>query len=175
MCKSLAIAVLVASFLPALASASPHAASATIRVPVTHSQPVFETVRVNQPYEACRMQTIHTRSSPQRPSRTINILGAIAVGALGRHLGHGRSEEQLGTIVGGMLGYTMADEIQQHRNAQRPHARATTEVCEWVDQWETRRELVGYDVTYELAGQTFTSFSRSDPGATMEISLIPSR
>ena len=176
MFKSGAIALLISIFLPALASAAHNPTSARITVPVLHSQAVYETVRVNQPYEACRMQTAYSHSPhrSRRPSESVNIIGAIAGGALGRHLGHGGQEEWLGTIVGGILGHTIADEIQENRHRHAHRAPVQREVCEWVDHWDTRRELVGYDVTYELAGQTFTSFSNRQPGATMEVSLIPS-
>ena len=168
--------IVIAISLPVIASAAHPSSNATITVSVTHSQPVYETVRVNHPVETCRTKTVYEapRYASRKPSKTINMLGAIAGGALGRHLGHGGQEEWLGTIVGGMLGHAVADEMQEHRRAHAPHVPARREVCEWVDQWETRRELIGYDVTYQLAGQTFTAFSTLDPGATMEISLIPS-
>ena len=160
-------------FFPVLASASHGSHEATIRVQVVHSEPVYETVRVNRPIEECRMERVPARTS-RKPSKTVNLLGAIAGGALGRHLGHGGQEEWLGTIVGGMLGHTMADEIQEHRISHSHRYPSRMEVCHWVDHWETRRELIGYEVTYELAGREFTSFSSSRPGATMEVALIPS-
>lgn len=157
----------------ALAAASHGPHEATIRVQVIHSQPVYETVRVNRPIEECRTERVPARKYG-KSSKTINMLGAIAGGALGRHLGHGGQEEWLGTIVGGMLGHHMADEIQTHRNKRSHRYSTRVEVCHWVDEWETRRELVGYEVTYELAGREFTSFSEDKPGATMEVALIPS-
>ena len=172
MSNSKTLVLLIALFLPVCASAAHHPATPRITVPVTHAQPVYDTVRVNQPYEACRMQSTYARHS-RAPSETVNMIGAIAGGALGRHLGHGGQEEWLGTIVGGMLGHVMTDEIQRSRHGRAHRVPVRKEVCEWVDHWETRRELVGYDVTYELAGQTFTSFSHVNPGASMEISLTP--
>lgn len=164
--------VLILAF-PAVVAASHGPQEATIRVQVIHSQPVYETVRVNRPIEACRWERVSTRAA-RKPSRTVNLLGAIAGGALGRHLGHGGQEEWLGTIIGGMLGHSMADEIQESRNARSHRYPSHVEVCHWEDDWETRRELVGYEVTYELADREFTSFSDIKPGATMEVSLIPS-
>lgn len=160
-------------FAPALAGASHGTHEATILVQVIHSEPVYETLSVNRPIEECRLERVPARMS-RKPSRTVNLLGAIAGGALGRHLGHGGQEEWLGTIVGGMLGHTFVDEIQSHRNTRSQRYPSRVEVCHWVDAWESRRELVGYQVTYELAGREFSSFSHAKPGATMEIALIPS-
>lgn len=161
------------SLSPSLASASHGRHDATIRVQVTHSEPVYEAVRVNQPIEECWHERVPAGAS-RRPSRSINLLGAIAGGALGRHLGDGGQEEWLGTVVGGVLGHTVTDEIQEHRIARHRRYPSQTEVCRWSDHWETRRELVGYEVTYEFAGREFTTFSETKPGATMEVALIPS-
>ncbi len=173
MSYSRAILCLFFSCCPALAVASHGTHEATIRVQVIHSQPVYETVRVNRPIEDCRTERAPARRHG-KSFETVNILGAIVGGALGRHLGHGGQEEWLGTFVGGMLGHSMADEIQTHRNTRSHRYPTRVEVCHWIDDWETRREVVGYEVTYELAGREFTSFSAEKPGATMEVALVPS-
>lgn len=162
----------IALFIPAIAAASGGPTGASIEVQVIRSEPVYDQVMVNRPIEECRWEQVPQRGR-HRPSETVNLIGAIAGGALGRHMGHGGQEEWLGTIVGGIFGHTLSKEIQQHR---RTHVRPLTtriQVCHETDRWEPQYHLTGYQVTYEFAGNEFTSFSKVDPGSRMRIELVP--
>ena len=167
------IALIVFLSFPAVAGASHSSGQASIDVQVIRAEPIYDRVNVNRPIEKCHWEQV-PRYARGRPSETVNLLGAIAGGALGRHLGHGGQEEWLGTIVGGMLGHTLTREIQENRRARARSYPTRVQVCHMEDRWESRHELIGYEVTYELAGREFTSFSQTHPGATMRVELIPS-
>ena len=167
------IALLVFLSFPAVAGASHSSGQANIEVQVIRAEPIYDRVMVNDPIKKCHWEQA-PRYAPSRPSETVNLLGAIAGGALGRHLGQGGQEEWLGTIVGGMLGHTLTREIQENRCARTRAYPTRVQVCHTEDRWESRHELVGYEVTYALADREFTSFSQTLPGATMRVALIPS-
>lgn len=167
-CFALSIVLLV----PAIAAASSGPSAASIEVPVIRSEPVYDQVMVNRPVEECRWEQA-PHQARHRPSDTVNLIGAIAGGALGRHLGQGGQEEWLGTIVGGIFGHTLTREIQQHRHSHKHRSVTRTQVCHETDLWEPQYQLIGYHVTYQLAGRELTSFSKVDPGPRMRVDLIP--
>ena len=146
---------------------------------VTRVQPRIEQVR--QPREECRTEYQQVPQQPQyqqQPQRSAGgaILGAIAGGIIGNQVGGG-SGRAAATAVGVMAGAVAGDRIsnpngvptsspQYAQNSQYPQEQAVRQ-CRMVDAWESR--TMGYDVTYDYRGRSYTSFMDRDPGQRIRL------
>ena len=133
--------------------------------------PVYETVRYAVPVEDCRAQTV--RLPQYRVSGTAPMIGAVIGGALGNAVGHKKRNKQVGAVVGAVLGASIGNDIA---NASPDRARVrygTRHYCETFTEFRTDDRLLGYDVSYEYAGQTYTSRMKRRPGDEIRIRVTP--
>lgn len=140
---------------------------------VTRVQPRVEQVR--QPREECRTEYVPVQQQPQynqQRSAGGGILGAIAGGIIGNQVGGG-SGKAAATAVGAVVGAVAGDRIsnqnqsnQYAQNSQYPQEQAVRQ-CRMVDAWESR--TMGYDVTYDYRGRSYTSFMDRDPGQRIRL------
>jgi uncharacterized protein YcfJ len=82
------------------------------------------------------------------------VLGAVAGGALGNQIGGG-SGRTIATGAGAAVGAVAGTNINDNLSGGG-------QTCQSVPQYEQR--ILGYDVTYEYAGMTYTSRLRNPPG-----------
>jgi uncharacterized protein YcfJ len=149
---------------------------------VTRVQPRVEQVR--QPREECRTEYVqapaYQQAQPQQRSAGGAIVGAIAGGLLGNTVGRG-SGRAAATAVGVMAGAVVGDKIDNQgrpvnndQAVQYPQEQAVRQ-CRMVDSWESR--TVGYDVTYDFRGRSYTSIMDRDPGQRirLRVSVEPER
>lgn len=117
---------------------------------------VYQQVAV--PHQTCA-QTL----TPNAPTSGAGAMtGAILGGALGTALGDGRG---LGTVMGFIGGAVLGDKAESNAS-QQPVTTCTTQ-----NTMENR--LVGYNVSYEYAGKTYTVQLPQDPGPTIALQISP--
>ena len=131
--------------------------------------PVYETVRYAMPVENCRAQTV--RLPQYQASGTAPIIGAVIGGAVGNAVGHKKRNKQVGALIGAVLGATIGNDIA---NASPNRARyGTRHYCDTYTEYRNEERLLGYDVSYEYAGQTYTSRMKRRPGDEIRIRVTP--
>ena len=169
---TLKIAAMVAGL--SILSTSAYADSSYERARVVSSTPVYQTIVYEEPREVCRQERVAHEESAQR-SKTPGIIGAIVGGALGNAMGHKKSNKRVGTVVGGILGYSIAKNIGRHKRETSANQRVAyrqQEVCD-VHYYERKeQELLGYDVSYVYAGQTYETRLDQDPGKSLRVRVL---
>ena len=132
--------------------------------PVIDVEPIVETVAHVEPKEHCWYEDVPARVTTG--SASAPLVGALIGGAIGNAVGHKKRNKQVGAVVGALLGGSIAADISQ----QQGHGRAVSsrrvrrQVCEVVDETTYRREVTGYLVSYEYAGETYQARMRQRPG-----------
>jgi uncharacterized protein YcfJ len=145
---------------------------------VTRVEPRVEQIR--QPREECRTEYVQVapQQVPQQRSAGGAILGAVAGGILGNQVGGG-SGKAAATAIGAVAGAVAGDRIsngspnsQPQYDSRYPQEQAVRR-CRMVDAYESR--TVGYDVTYNYGGRSYTSMMPRDPGdrVRLRVSVEP--
>ncbi|MCW8906457.1 MAG: glycine zipper 2TM domain-containing protein [Sedimenticola sp.] len=139
---------------------------------VISSEPLYETVRVNQPVEQCWNERVRHRGRPGSSSYTPTIAGAIVGGVVGNQFGKGSGKDAM-TVAGALLGASVGNDL-----GKRPERGYVTSErrCELVDNFSEHEELVGYRVKYRYNGKLFHTRTRHDPGRylNVRVSVAPS-
>lgn len=148
---------------------------------VTRVQPRVEQVR--QPREECRTEYVQRQyqAPPQQRSPGGAIVGGIVGGLLGNQVGGG-SGRAAATAIGAVAGAVVGDRVDnqgrplnnQQYSAQYPQEQAVRQ-CRMVEGYESR--TVGYDVTYNYNGRSYTSMMDRDPGqrVRLRVTVEPER
>jgi uncharacterized protein YcfJ len=154
-----------------IVSTTAHAGSSYERARVVSSTPAYQTVVYEEPREVCRQERVAYQESAHR-SKTPGIIGAIVGGALGNAVGNKKSNKRVGTVVGGILGYSIAKDIGRHKREHGANQRVTyrqKEVCDVYYDEREEQQLLGYDVSYVYAGQTYNTRLDQDPGKSLRV------
>jgi uncharacterized protein YcfJ len=143
---------------------APSVVTTTVQARVVSSTPVVAQVAV--PSQVCHDETYET---PARSSGAGAVLGAIAGGAAGNAIGKGAGRA-LTTGIGIIGGAIVGDHVE---NDGRSGQQQTVRRCEQQSAYENR--VVAYSVTYEYAGQRYTTQMVSEPGPTLplQVTLTP--
>lgn len=140
------------------------------RARVVAVEALYETVSYEVPREQCHVQRVAHRVDDGYRSRTAPIIGAIIGGALGNAVGHHKHNKQVGTVVGAILGGSIGADISRRNRRHSSQARyADEEVCRVVSDIHEEERLLGYRVTYEYAGETYTTRMDRDPGPSLRV------
>lgn len=135
------------------------------RAKVISSEPLYETVRVNEPVERCWNERVRHRGRSGSDSYTPTIAGAIVGGVVGNQFGKGSGKDAM-TVAGALLGGSVGNDL-----GKRPgHGYVTSERrCERVDNFREHDELVGYRVKYRYNGKIFHTRTSQDPGRFLNV------
>ncbi|HQQ71436.1 MAG TPA: glycine zipper 2TM domain-containing protein, partial [Alicycliphilus sp.] len=128
---------------------------------VLSATPITQQVAV--PQQLCGNETIY--SGPRPTTGGGAVLGAIAGGAAGNAIGGGSGRAAataLGVIGGALLGNQVESGRPGYQNVQR---------CTTQTYYDNR--IIGYDVTYEYAGRSYTTRTQTDPGQWIPITVQP--
>ena len=136
---------------------------------VTEVEPIVETVAHVEPRERCWFEEVPERLVSHSATRP--LLGALIGGAIGNAVGHKKRNKQVGAVVGALLGGSIAADIGREEGQRRAASNRLVrrQVCEVVDETTYRREVTGYRVTYEYAGQTYQARMRTRPGEYVRV------
>ncbi len=166
------ISVLAVLLMPVIAAAGVVYDEAEV-VDVT---PIYEAVRISEPHEVCYDQRVRVDHHGPRghgyASGTAPILGGIIGGIIGSAVGDTRSNRRVGAVAGALLGASVARDVAHRRRDARspqPVRFRTEEVCEVRYEYREEERLIGYRVTFEYAGERFTTRTRRHPGDTVPV------
>lgn len=101
-------------------------------------------------------EVVHTRVV-RRGNDGAALVGGVIGGIIGHNIGDGRGGATVaGAIIGAAVGQSLAPDRRAYREtvAYTPHQRT---------RYETRRVLVGYDVTYRFHGRLYTTRTQDRP------------
>ena len=145
---------------------------------VINSQPIYETVEIDDGREVCRNEQVRIPQYAQqydaRPrSETASVVGAIIGGVIGNQFGHGRGRSAA-TVAGVALGSAIAGDSQRQNRYRGRYERSiisTERVCSYEPRVRTERQLVGYNVRYDYNGQIGETTTRNQPGSTIRVEV----
>ncbi len=128
---------------------------------VISSTPIVQGVTV--PQQVCTPQQVVTRPATTGAGA---VMGAIAGGAIGNAIGGG-SGRDIATGVGIVGGALLGNQIE---GSGRTHTQ-TVQQCSTQNVIENR--VTGYNVTWEYAGKHYTTQMAADPGAWVQLQIVP--
>ena len=159
------LAAAAACALPAAQAAEFEDFGRVIRV-----QPRVEQVR--QPRQECKTEYVQVPvQQQQQRSAGGSIIGGIAGALLGNQVGHGNGRAAAtaaGAIAGAVVGDRVQNDDRQVAQPQDVQEQAVRQ-CRTVDAWESR--TIGYDVTYDYRGHSYTSVMQRDPGERVRLGV----
>ncbi|MFD2366522.1 glycine zipper 2TM domain-containing protein [Pseudoduganella sp. GCM10020061] len=156
-------AKLIASALALAALPAAQAVEFEDTARVTRVQPRME--QISRPREECRTEYVQVPVQPQR-SPAGSIIGGIAGAVLGNQVGDG-SGRVAATAAGAIAGTVIGDRVSNQNAPRGGVQEQAVRQCRMVDAYETR--TVGYDVTYDYRGQSYTSTMSYDPGQRLRV------
>lgn len=156
-------AKLIATALALAALPAAHAVEFEDTARVTRVQPRME--QISRPREECRTEYVQTPVQPQR-SPAGSIIGGIAGAVLGNQVGDGNGRVAA-TAAGAIAGTVIGDRVANQNAPQGRVQEQAVRQCRMVEAYETR--TVGYDVTYDYRGQSYTSTMSYDPGQRLRV------
>lgn len=128
---------------------------------VLRVDPVYESVRVEQPRQECYDQPVVRQDNGGSTAGT--VIGAIVGGALGHTVGKGDGRKAAtvgGAVIGGAIG---------NRAGRGGTYTDNQTVCRDVSAVRDDRRVVGYDVEYRFRGETYVSRLDYDPGERLRV------
>lgn len=143
---------------------------------VVDVDPVYETYQVNHPVEKCydKQVPVNYRSKHRNASYTNEIIGGVIGAAVGNQVGKngGGKARDVATIIGGVLGASVARDVER-KNARHHDYHDTrykvVQHCEVHDSYQTKREVVGYNVAYRYNGQVYHTHLDRHPGHKIRV------
>lgn len=141
---------------------------------VISTRPIYETIQVARPEKRCWKES-HVapyRSHQNDHSYTSTIAGGIVGGALGNQFGKGNGNKAM-TVAGALLGASIGNDINNdsYKAHHRPRHNRPKKRCETTTHYDSREELVAYDVTYKYHGRTYNTRMDYDPGDTLRVKV----
>lgn len=141
--------------------------------PVTEVIPVYQEVQVRSPRTQCWDEQIVYKQPRSAAGAVIGgLIGAAIgnkVGRHGHHHGwryHRRGNRGAATVAGAAVGALVGNEISR---ANAPAQYGTQQRCQVVDEFTTRRDLVGYDVRYNYNGREYMTRTDRHPGDRIRV------
>ena len=142
---------------------------------VTDVQPIYRTIRVNEPRQECWSEEVyhqpqHTHNSSAGSTIVGGIIGGVIGHQVGKRVNRGRGKNGgaiLGTLIGAAIG---------HENGAKSHTtgRGYTTVenrCQTVDSYHTEERIDGYRVSYEYNGALFHTRMKHRPGDRIRVNV----
>ena len=141
---------------------------------VTHVEPIYRTVRVNEPRRECWTEEVHY-SRPQHGSNKAGgmIIGGLIGGAIGHNIEDSRNAPLVGALIGSAIGHDVAG---KNRRGSTHHT-VLEEHCQTVNNYYEEEQIDGYRVTYRYRGHTYTTRTDEHPGDRIKVrvSVRPDR
>ena len=118
------------------------------------------------PREVCEDVQVPSQAPVKDSNRVAGtVIGGVAGALLGNTLGGGRGKT-VTTLAGAAAGAYAGNQVQKNMQ-QKDVVTRTEHRCKTVN--DTSQKLVGYDVTYRLAGTEGVIRTTSKPGATLPV------
>lgn len=141
---------------------------------VTHVEPIYKTIKHRVPHRECWTETVaYERPSHHgHRSHTGTILGGIIGAAIGNEVGHHKRNKQVGAVAGAVLGASIGRDLsKKHRDYNTVTEYRDEERCEVSHSVEYEEQLIGYDVTYRYHGHKYHTRTDTHPGKKIKVSV----
>lgn len=148
-----------------IAAARPWGRSYTDYARVLSVQPRYRRLRVGVPHRQCRELALAPAGGAGAARDT--VIGTIVGGVVGNQLGGGRGRA-VATVAGAVLGAVAGSRYAQNQAAFASRPRYVRQ-CRTVTDFHTRRQVVGYRVTYRYHGRIFHTRMPYDPGNRLRV------
>jgi len=163
----------LSSLLISPVSADYYDDSYTDSAKVIKVKPIYETIEVNEPETDCWNERVyHPKHSRHNRNYGGMITGGIIGGLAGHQVGRGHGKD-VATVVGTILGAAIGDNIVHDSYRPRHHHRHghIERRCETIDNYTSRKELVGYRVKYRYKGHTYWTRTDEHPGDYIQVQV----
>lgn len=138
---------------------------------VLEVEPITRLVQVTVPREECwREQVVHQEPA-RRDSHTGTILGGIIGAAVGNELGHSKRNKQVGAVAGALLGASIGSDVSRPRHSSGRTYTTWEDRCKTIQETHQEERIDGYRVTYRYNGETYTTRTHRDPGDSLRVKL----
>lgn len=134
---------------------------------VLRVDPVYESIRINEPREECYDAEVHRQGSRYDNTAAGTIVGAIVGGALGNQVGKGDGR-RAATVAGAVIGGAVGREVDASNNPSGSYRSVETR-CRLIESSYEERRITGYDVEYRYRGEVFFSRLGYDPGEKLRV------
>ncbi|NGY04082.1 glycine zipper 2TM domain-containing protein [Solimonas terrae] len=137
---------------------------------VVNTQPVYESVRVDEPRQECWNERVAYRDTRYDANVTAGgLIGAVAGGVIGHQFGGGGGRvlaTALGAVVGANVGASTAA-------ANTPYTERSgyQQRCRQVSDTHYEDRVAAYDVTYRYGGRDYTTRMPYDPGDRIAVDV----
>lgn len=126
-------------------------------------RPVIE--QVSTPRKVCDQVTVR-KPAPGNGNHVVGtVVGAAVGGLLGNQIGRGNGRKAT-TVAGAVGGGVIGHEVGVRHDAKRTVTSTETR-CRTVT--DSSDKVVGYDVSYDYQGQSYTTRMDHDPGPRLRI------
>lgn len=141
-----------------------------VKADVLSATPITESR--SGPREVCEDRVVEYQVQPKDPNKiTGTAIGAVVGGLLGNQVGGGTGKT-VATVAGVAGGAYAGRKIQENQQQANAHTESRVEhSCQTIT--ETRDEVVGYDVTYAVDGETASKRVTRKPGETLALGKKP--
>ncbi len=137
-----------------------------VDAPVVHVEPMYRTVRVEQPRRECWDEEVYVERPGYR-SHTGTILGGIVGGVLGHEIVGGR-HHGLATAAGTVLGASVGRDMSYRRRDDDGYY-SSRERCQVRHEYTAEQRIDGYRVTYAYAGREHVTITDYEPGDVIRV------
>jgi uncharacterized protein YcfJ len=147
--------------------------SFTVYGRVLSSIAISEQIEVNDDPVCVKTSTVIQKNSHANKEANIGlgtVLGGIAGGALGNQVGGGNGKT-LATVAGIVGGGLLGNKLDNKEAPAVEPSTATSEKCTVRTRYVN--QPVGYEVTYEYAGQKRKVITKSAPTSRIELQITP--
>lgn len=129
-----------------------------VEAPVLSVKPVYQQVQVARPRQECQQVPVDTTGNHVAGT----VLGGALGGLVGNQFGKGSGNAAmtaLGAVAGAVAGNSVASQGDGQVQTQ----------CRTINDYVMQRQQDGYDVSYQLNGQTYHTHRDRDPGSTIRV------
>jgi uncharacterized protein YcfJ len=149
-------------------TAGPHNHRFEDTAKVIDVEPLYQTIEINHPERYCWDEDV-SYYEPGRKSYTGTLVGGLVGGVMANQIYQGRGKNRdAATLAGALLGGAIGHDLS--RNQRQSHLTTATERhCEVQDQTTYEERLIGYRVKYRYQGHIFTTRTKEHPGRRIPI------
>ncbi len=146
---------------------------------VVSADPIYRTVRIEEPRRECWDERVTYNERPQRGYWLDNgtaggLVGAIAGGVIGNQFGHGRGNRAataLGVVIGAGVGQRVGVENGRREASESYESTGYEERCKTVTDYRTEQRVEAYDVAYRYGGRVYNTTLPYDPGSRIPVDV----
>jgi uncharacterized protein YcfJ len=146
---------------------SPIVSAEVVTVPVISTTPTYTSEVIKLvPTRTCVQREVRVQNSNNGGMHILGTsIGALAGHVISRNMGGNDVTRILGTVAGGAIGNEIGNS-----NSNSGNTRIMND-CTVKENYSTREVITGYNVRYNIDGQTRSTIFSYDPGSTISVDV----